>query len=247
MRHLLIVALLVACHPTPPVAPPPHRAALARPHRTARTAPSRLDPAAVQREFAEPDEPGVDPSMGSCGPMRTESPRCSGAERWRVKTGNDDDAANIGLDEPVVTTIARLRALTRPGDAPPSESLTCRRVGRVERTYYELNDVLLTNFRREADCDVHLVLDDGAGNTVVAELATAGMVAPGSPWREMIADARRKFDAQFGNRRRADNLECTVSLRGVGFFDRVHGALGSAENGIELHPVLEIEFGEGCQ
>jgi hypothetical protein len=31
-------------------------------------------------------------------------------------------------------------------------------------------------------------------------------------------------------------------LTGVGFFDRVHGQNGGAPNGIELHPILCIEF-----
>jgi hypothetical protein len=32
-------------------------------------------------------------------------------------------------------------------------------------------------------------------------------------------------------------------VRGVGFFDKIHGQTGVARNGIELHPVLSIAFG----
>jgi hypothetical protein len=31
-------------------------------------------------------------------------------------------------------------------------------------------------------------------------------------------------------------------MTGVGFFDRIHGQTGVAPNGIELHPVLDIQF-----
>jgi hypothetical protein len=35
-------------------------------------------------------------------------------------------------------------------------------------------------------------------------------------------------------------------VRGVGFFDRIHGQTGIAPNGIELHPILGICFGQNC-
>src|SRR5260370_37385818 len=33
-----------------------------------------------------------------------------------------------------------------------------------------------------------------------------------------------------------------VVVTGVGFFDKVHGQMGVAKNGIEIHPILAIEF-----
>jgi hypothetical protein len=34
-----------------------------------------------------------------------------------------------------------------------------------------------------------------------------------------------------------------IELTGVGFFDRVHGQMGvSQSNGIELHPILKVEW-----
>ena len=33
-----------------------------------------------------------------------------------------------------------------------------------------------------------------------------------------------------------------VRITGVGFFDYLHGQRGVAPNGIELHPVLDVEF-----
>ena len=33
-----------------------------------------------------------------------------------------------------------------------------------------------------------------------------------------------------------------VVVRGIGFFDRLHGQTGMAPNGLELHPVVGITF-----
>jgi hypothetical protein len=33
-----------------------------------------------------------------------------------------------------------------------------------------------------------------------------------------------------------------ITITGVGFFDFLHGQVGAAANGIELHPVLAINF-----
>src|SRR2546423_1809893 len=36
------------------------------------------------------------------------------------------------------------------------------------------------------------------------------------------------------------SLQGTATIRGVGFFDTIHGQRGVAPNGIELHPVLSF-------
>jgi hypothetical protein len=46
---------------------------------------------------------------------------------------------------------------------------------------------------------------------------------------------------------RKREIDTTVSLIGVGFFDKPHGQSGRAPNAIELHPVLGICFGAGCE
>jgi len=38
-------------------------------------------------------------------------------------------------------------------------------------------------------------------------------------------------------------LNGLATITGVAFFDRVHGQIGVAPNGIELHPVLSIKIG----
>ena len=38
----------------------------------------------------------------------------------------------------------------------------------------------------------------------------------------------------------------TVSLAGPAYIDYLHGQMGVAPNGIEIHPVLAMCFGKGC-
>jgi hypothetical protein len=169
-------------------------------------------------------------------PDETAEPAC-GTERWAVKVGSDP-----GARQPMSTvrsTIAVLRALSRPSQLPEGE-----RFPGAETTIYELRDVLLVKVKREADSDAHLVLSDDSGATMVAELADEACVAPASPWRQAIRDARATLAAH--PLVHANKTAAFVSLRGVGFFDRLHGQTGMAPNGIELHPVLAICFGMGC-
>lgn len=41
---------------------------------------------------------------------------------------------------------------------------------------------------------------------------------------------------------KAQKLRRVVTVTGVGFFDPIHGQTGVAPNGIELHPLLSIDF-----
>lgn len=179
----------------------------------------------------------------ACGAMH--SGTCHGAERWAIKTGADAEggAASVALDHPRRTTIEALSALV-PSRGQTGALLSCERDAPVEKTYYELRDVVLVGVRSERDCDLHLVLSDGE-HTMVAELPSPAMVAESSPWRGRIARVRAAFEERFGHGRH-DGLSCAVSVRGVGFFDRLHGQTGMGPHGLELHPVLGIRFGEGC-
>ncbi len=64
-----------------------------------------------------------------------------------------------------------------------------------------------------------------------------------------MATAHAAIEAQFPNREAGsgwnDAQGIPVRVSGVGFFDRPHGQTGRATNGIELHPVLNIEFNPG--
>jgi hypothetical protein len=181
---------------------------------------------------AETEEDELQASLGSCG-----------VERWSVKTGTD---ANVGLVNmtPQDTTIASLRAIA----VPASLSWNSPRftyAGSPEIQTYRLTNVTLTLYKLENDSDYHLVLQDGAGNTMISEIPYSGCIS-GSAWSSQISSARAAFDARYTASTSFQTANETVTVTGVGFFDLLHGQTGVAPNGIELHPVLGICFGRDC-
>jgi hypothetical protein len=167
-------------------------------------------------------QPGLPSATGSCG-----------VERWYVKTGMDPDAAQVVL-APKDSTIDQLAAQPVPSDLPARA-----RVGTVERTVWRLH-ATLTEYRLEDDSDVHLVLADGHGHTMITEVPDVACIGLPSPFKDQIRGVRSQLDARFPTRPRYQPLSLAVTITGVGFFDFVHGQSGVASNGIELHPVLSL-------
>jgi hypothetical protein len=163
---------------------------------------------------------------------------CVHGVNWPFKIGMDAQARDIPLD-PVPTTIDELRAVPHV-ERPPRG-----RIAPVELTTFVVRDVELHSFQRAPDGDVHIVIADEHGHTMIVETAPPFCTDEPSPWRPQIASVRALVDVEIpmalmGWPRRI------VSVAGVGYLDSVHGQLGVAPNGIELHPVLAICFGKGC-
>jgi hypothetical protein len=175
---------------------------------------------------------------GSASPLAAQ--HC-GQERWAVKTGTDPDVGRVDLSNPKNTTIADLVRLTAPSPLP-----TNTRFAPTEDTVFVLN-ATLRQYKIESgphgDSDYHLVLEDGSGHTMVAEIPLPACVGPGSPFAGQIASTRAKFDAQFTVTPSFQTAGIPVQVKGVGFFDFFHNQTGAAPNVIELHPVLDITFG----
>ena len=66
---------------------------------------------------------------------------------------------------------------------------------------------------------------------MIAELPDVGCTA-GSPFGRQIETAKRTFIRLM--QRRVQHLRLTGGI----FFERLHGQIGVAPNGVELHPVL---------
>jgi hypothetical protein len=143
-----------------------------------------------------------------------------GVERWTVKTLGDRPS----LRPVQAASIKSLTALPAPEGLPQTRLPFERRVYRVTAA--------VTLVRPEDDGDFHLVLQDGAGRTMIAEspLGSCGRSATAHRQRQ-IAAARERV-----------RLCPKATVTGVAFFDFQHGQTGVAPNGIELHPILAF----GC-
>ncbi len=159
-----------------------------------------------------------------------------GVERWSVKTGTDADVAKINPATSTTATIASLVALPTPPVLPPNN-----RLQPTESTVFVVNATLI-EFKLETDSDYHIVIQDSAGKTMITEIPSPACVGAGSPFASAIASARSKFDAQLKATSQAQTTSVPVQIKGIGFFDSLHGQTGVAPNGIELHPVLDIIF-----
>jgi Bacterial Ig-like domain (group 3)/Lamin Tail Domain/Divergent InlB B-repeat domain len=181
--------------------------------------------------------------------LTVQSPTC-GVERWSVKVGTDPDASLVDINNPVSTTIADLGVIPAPADPPgPPDNA---RVAPTETRVYTIY-ATMTVYKKETDVDYHIVLDDGTGHTMIAEIPSPACIlaqnpnGPGrvlvtSPFTQGIMDSRQKFDSRFTATSFFQTANVPVRVTGVGFFDFIHGQTGVAPNGIELHPVLSIDF-----
>src|SRR5258706_240779 len=162
-----------------------------------------------------------------------------GVERWSVKTGTDADKGLVNLGSSTATTIATMRSWTAPSPIPANN-----RVAPYETTQWVLN-ATLTQYKLESDSDYHLVLQDGSGNTLIAEIPTPYCVGSGSIFATGIQNARNEFDANYTATSSFKTANVPVQVKGVGMFDFLHGQTGVAPNGIEIHAVLDIVFNPG--
>ncbi|GHO62405.1 hypothetical protein KSC_012970 [Ktedonobacter sp. SOSP1-52] len=167
-------------------------------------------------------------STGSCG-----------VERWAVKTGTDADIGLVNLQSITPTTIATLTALSAPGTLPANN-----RIQPTETTVYQVQGTL-TQYKLESDSDYHLILSDTSGKTMIVEIPDPACVGSSSPLMSDIQKARTAFDARYNVTSSFQTANVPVTVTGVGFFDFLHGQTGVAPNGIELHAILDIQFGSG--
>ena len=163
--------------------------------------------------------------------------RICGFVRWPVKTLSDVDRARVQFQQPVNTTIAALVALPRP------EVLSATgRADPVELTVYRVEARLLRRVT-EVDRDYHMTAADprDTTKTMIVEIPDpecAGVCASGFAAR--YATARRKLLDRINSA--TGEAHPLVVITGVGFFDYLHFQSGAAPNGIELHPILDVEF-----
>ena len=69
---------------------------------------------------------------------------------------------------------------------------------------------------------------------------TRQTLAGASGYAEVYARVRQKLMDRLDSPQ--SEAQPLIRVTGVGFFDYLHGQRGVAPNGIELHPVLDVEF-----
>ena len=169
-------------------------------------------------------------------------PVCStgcGRERWLQKTLADPARSAVDLTHVVNITVAQLTAL----DPRSSTVMGGWRWAPIETTVYRV-DATLVALLGEEDHDFHLVLADRdhPGVTMIAEIPDPDCAsACTSGFASYFSRARRVL-MEHTNSPTLSRLRPRVRVTGVGFLDRAHGQSGAARNGVELHPVLVVEF-----
>jgi hypothetical protein len=153
--------------------------------------------------------------------------RQCGYDRWPVKILSDKDRQRVNFT-PVETTIAKLTAI-------PIHEIPYPRDKRIEPEELKTFKVRgkLIEVRPEQDSDLHLIIADldKPDIRMIAEIP-APQCAEGTGHEEDYRKAREALQSIA--------LGSVVEITGVGFFDFIHNATGTAKNGIELHPVLKL-------
>src|SRR5262245_29938772 len=190
--------------------------------------------------------------------------RCGGTERWSVKVGTDPRATEVDLTHPATKTVAEINALPQLRDNGPANDNEFRL---DEETKVYTVHGFLALFKNEGDVDYHLVITDQSlryspggpqsggketGTSFIAEIPNPSCVAGQSgghsvhsAFEAALVSTREKFEQHFPDGKGADAFQgIAVTVTGVAFYDRQHRQIGRAANGLELHPLIDIEFGD---
>ena len=151
-----------------------------------------------------------------------------------MKTLTDSGAARVNLT-PAPATVEQLTALQVPAEI----SRDAERLPPEFQTYTVR--ATLVEFKEETDNDIHLVIEGTSGESMIAEIPEP-TCAQGSRAQAQIDRARVRFVDIFGQPSRTSwsEVNTSVMVTGVLFFDVHHGQRGVAPNAVELHPVLDV-------
>lgn len=199
------------------------------------------DPEGKIKELAKrPTDTPVLPARSGGARIKSQPPLF----RWKVRTGADPDASLVE-EKPVPTTVEKLAAKRRPAEIKtPTERYPAyqdRRTEGVERTIFEVEAEIVA-CKLQMSRSYHLNLKGKTGRTMIANCLDPQHVDPGSRWAKQIAEVRKEIEEKLKPGSAYTHGSWPVRITGIGFFNHVHGQSGVAPNGIELTPVLSIEW-----
>jgi hypothetical protein len=158
---------------------------------------------------------------------------CGGEDRWQQKVLIDDEADSINT-KAKETTIALLTTINTT--IPANKFANGKPRMNIEKQVYTLKHVYITDVLRENDNDLHLVIEDGKGHHMIAEIPDPTCPdAKKSNWSGDIEQSRNEMLKHANNYR-----HFLFTITGVLFVDKAHGQTGKADNNVEIHPILKL-------
>lgn len=167
----------------------------------------------------------------------SQEPCNEGADRWAVKTLTDSSAKKIRLTA-IKSSVLEMRSF-RPGRKISGKT---PRFAEEFKTYEII--CRIPEYLREDDGDFHLVLADTLypDSTIIGEIPNPLCpTVQKSSQINKIASAAAYFVENVKAKGAGKIKPGIYKVKGVCFYDRVHGQKGGAKNGIELHPILSIK------
>lgn len=160
--------------------------------------------------------------------------KCGGEERWEQKVLIDPESENID-ETPHTTTIQELRSINTKSKKNKYEEGKSRM--EIEQSVYRIEHCFITDIIHEKDNDLHLVIEDGNKNTMIAEIVDPKCPkAKKSKWEQEFLTVKQKM-MQYASSFR--HYQFTIT--GVLFVDKAHGQTGLAPNAVELHPIIDLK------
>ena len=166
----------------------------------------------------------------------TDDVTCGGDERWDVKTLTDADAKKVNFKADTVTVDYLIKI--QP-DRKIGNKLS--RFGVEFKTFVVVCGI--REYRREDDGDYHLVLYDlkDTNKTMIGEIPlTFCSSVSKSKYAKKFEQSADYFEQKVMDKK-YKTKKGVYKIYGPAFYDKKHGQLGLAPNGIEIHPILSIK------
>ena len=166
----------------------------------------------------------------------------AGVLRWDNKILIDTDGLKLFTAHASPTTVDELVKLTRPSDDEMRNKRAALENQKVTVTCFIIED------GKEEDGDYHLVAKSTTtGKTLIAEIPdpTTPKLRGFPGLKSKYTNARNfvieNIDGTPGSIQPCPNGKVKVTITGIVFFDKIAHGNGHANNGVEIHPILDIK------